>query len=293
MRFTYPYQYTSVFQPLTPKGNIDYRCKPARYVSTSRLFIDIPEVSGEQAPVAIRQQTRELYATDKVIRETGAWGKEYELDYRPFTVEYRWYDGRLWTTVDVDDLDSRHHDSSYGLKHLEIPDLNRPGYRGDYYHQFGECSYQTKAERVEAITKRFAQWLVIDGRLHKEHGEPRYEIITQGLGCDHGGTTLRVAYFYNGNCNWRQYFSLLKYDDAVAAWKSIADGRGDVKHRWLPEDRFEVLVPEAIKLDPAAWGGEGDEFCPVGRYGRLTNLRDPTTAGLGMLVGLAGELAKR
>lgn len=275
-------------KPLVP-----YRSRNAvNVVFTGEVAVEIVEVTAAQAPVAIVQQTEELYQTDRI--EPGSYpdrtceppAYKYEWDYRPITVEYRWFNGKLWTTVDASDLWHRGDHAPYKLDYPspQNPDDGRLRYRNEW----DGWTHETKEQKIARIKKWALDYLIVDGVVYRTAPEPRYEMNTFGLGCNHGGTRLSVAYSYNSNLNWQQYHRIDDYSTALEQASSTAQRRGDTTSFTVTEDKFTILIPEAITLDPKGWGCPGDEFSPKGKLGKLTELRDPTAAGLLMLAGVFG-----
>ena len=95
-----------------------------------------------------------------------------------------------------------------------------------------------------------------------ECGEPRYVYNTFGLGHNHGGTGLFIEQHFNPNIPNTHYFSALERDRAIEAAVDAAMRRGDDQSvegiRTCEE--IEVLIPEAVKVNPMQQHGEGDPF---------------------------------
>lgn len=288
MNITRLFQYT--------KQMVPFGCrKSVGVVFTGQVEVTIPEVTAAKAPVAIIQAAREYVNTGKRSPDAKPWQNEadqMEWDHITRIVTYRWYKGQLWTTTDVSDLWHRGEHPDYKV---EYPTPENPAERWAYGapKYWDAAIFRSKEEKIAEIQAWAAEYLIVDGVVHKKADEPRYAVHTQGLGCDHGGTSIRVEYAYNSNLSWRQYFRLDQYNKALAYATKIADGRGDKENRWFdPEDRFEIVLPRCIRLNPKQWGSEGDEFQPEGRFGRMTKLRDPVAAGLAMMMGVAGSMQK-
>lgn len=91
-------------------------------------------------------------------------------------------------------------------------------------------------------------------------GEPRYVIMTFGLGHNHGGTALMIDTMYNVNISYKRYFSALQGDLAVAEANRIATARGDTKDVGTFHKMIVTHIPEAVRLNPRKQHGEGDKF---------------------------------
>lgn len=111
------------------------------------------------------------------------------------------------------------------------------------------------------INKRAKKFLIIDGVIWQQCGEPRYVIVTFGLGHNHGGTGLFVEEYYNSNISNKRYFSALQGKEAIEEFNRVAAGRGDTESVGnYKEEMIEVLMPECVKLNPQKDHGEGNSF---------------------------------
>lgn len=138
------------------------------------------------------------------------------------------------------------------------------------------------AELPQVIRKLRAaarHYVVIDGCVWRRTGEPRYVIVTFGLGNNHGGTGLFVEHFYNSNIGKDRYFTALEGDKAVAAFNSIAARRGDTDSVGKYGKMIDVLMPETVRLRPAKEHGDGDPFLNT-IEGVIESGASPTVAGL-------------
>lgn len=112
-------------------------------------------------------------------------------------------------------------------------------------------------EQAAELREEAARRLVIDGLVWIRCGEPVYEVLTFGLGHNHGGTGLFVETYYNPNISKNRYFTALQGDEAVAEATRIALRRGDDKSVPLFEKMIEVLIPECVKRNPKKEHGKG------------------------------------
>lgn len=127
--------------------------------------------------------------------------------------------------------------------------------------------------------KEALQYLIIDGLVWKQCGEPLYEIQTFGLGNNHGGTALFVETCYNPNIGKDRYFNALLGDEAVATMNAIAQRRGDTKSVGRYGKMIKVLIPECVKRNPLREHGDGDPF--INLLNDITdNASSPMEAGL-------------
>jgi hypothetical protein len=211
------------------------RCrKPRCRVAEATTEVEVRETTKENAPVAFRHFDLRLNEMMDGMRQ-----------------EYRLFQGRLYCRV----MGDRFSCNKTGflceeqlLKHLS---------RGYGYH---DKSLEAVRSEIAAEANRF---LLIDGEIWEETGEPRYCIYTFGLGHNHAGigVSLSVVNFYNSNISKDRYFSALEYDTAVQTAIEIAVDRGDTDSLDFirnPKYKIEVLIPEAVQTKPQAEAGEGN-----------------------------------
>jgi hypothetical protein len=237
------------------KANIRYRESylptPRHRIERLRLIneeikVELREVTGEQAPVAFRM--------------TDPRGFHLRIEYgkkvgRNVVVEYRWFEQQLYC------LCRRRcfrcvRDNERNIV-APVSDLD-----------FSPCScYDSRQQAVDAVEATANEYLLIDGVLHKRIGEPRYCIYTLGLGGNHGlgyGTNIGVEHWYNSNIPNERYFRIDEEEKMRETGWKIAQRRGDTKAK--PQfdkrryERFEILIPEAVRLNPMVEHGDGDEF---------------------------------
>lgn len=220
------------------KIKIDYyeqyippRCRKPRFrEETADITVSVRSVSCDEAPIAFRlSDFSHKQENNTEIRFYN--GKCYKRTMR------RYIDAREWYTP---------------VCCAEITSCLHPYM---IYSTDRTKEYCIKAYRDEA-----KKYLVIDGEVWQQCGEPRYEINTFGLGHNHGGTGLFVDHNYNPNIPSRNYFSALDGDKAVAYANEVAQGRGDTKDVGTFEKMIEVLMPECVKVKPRKQHGDGDPF---------------------------------
>jgi len=228
------------------------RCRkprPVRRKAVARVAISV--VDASEAPVAI-----------------------VEINHRD-TRTYRWFNKRL-----------------YALKQMRQRNGTPNDYEGQTLEQFeaapvrehGAFWSDCKGARRSAL--EWARSILFVNNMRWELvGEPRYVVMTFGLGCNHGlgwGTCLCSDNSYNSNISRDRYFRADEFDLAVAFATATAKGRGDTKALPILKQKptaFEVLIPEAIRLRPSKEHGKGDPF--INRVeGIITAVKDPVLAGL-------------
>ncbi len=231
------------------------RCRKPRYRKAKKsCIVRVRCVTKDEAPVA-------FFLSDYCHKQEGTVkirlyrGRLYQLEtvqrYAPDTPEYTWNREFVgWGPITVDRL--------------------RP------------CNYntcQSFKEQYAELRKEASRRLIVDGLVWHECGEPMYEIITFGLGHNHGGSGLFVATCYNPNISKDRYFNALQGDEAVAAFNAIAQRRGDTDSVGRYGKMIEVLIPECVKRNPKKEHGDGDPF--LNTLNAITdNASSPMEAGL-------------
>ena len=211
------------------------------------ITVTVPELTTKEAPVAF------------VVK-----------DYKT-TTEYRLWNDRLWVKTKW----SRMVCGKSGLCPIaELIDRLK-SYEGWYSEK------KSKEQAVSEIVDYANKFIIIDNIVYNEIGEPRYVIMTFGLGHNHASTSLMLDNYYNSNIGKERYYNALEREKAIAEAKRIAERRGDTES--IPHiGRFyhiEVLIPEAVKCNPQREQGDGDPF--LNRVEELTEVApDSMTAAL-------------
>ena len=110
-------------------------------------------------------------------------------------------------------------------------------------------------------------------------GEPRYMVMTFGLGHNHGGTSLFVETDYRDKISNENYSAATKAEEAIAHANGVAKARGDTKDIGRFEPMITVYMPELVKLNPKRQHGKGDPF--LNQIDKITQMADsPLEAGL-------------
>ena len=225
MKITRPIEFNEAYIPRF--------CRNPRYRRVqAEVTAEIKEVTSAEAPLAIVQ------------RGDCKWSRTGSRNH----IDYRWCDDRLWV---------RPRHSHFVAISAAEDRMARPN--DIYIDRWIGCT--TPQEAQEGFQRRMNQYLLIDGKLYIEEGEPRYYVSTGGLGCNHGGTWLSTDNSYNPNIPWSRYFRCDNLKEALALHKKIAKARGDTKS--IPSRhhaRFKVLMPEVLSVDPQTQHGEGDDF---------------------------------
>lgn len=111
---------------------------------------------------------------------------------------------------------------------------------------------------LQAVTD---EYLLVDGEVYNQTTEPRYVVVTFGLGHNHGGTGMFIEFSYNPNIRKDNYFNALQRDEAIAHADAVAARRGDTKNVGTFGDiNIAVHLPELIRCDPQREHGDGDPY---------------------------------
>ncbi len=229
-----PYKYT---EQVIPK-----RCrKPRPTMFDGEISLSIHEVTGEEAPVAIRQHT-------KTFKEDG---------YEPTVIEYRCWHQQLWVVDSFNRFSHGPYEIQTAQQFTQDP---WPLAKGPRY-----SSYKSQQENRRELMAWARSILFISGTRWRRSGEPRYVIMTFGLGHNHGnpGTSLSSDNNYNPNISNSRYFRIDQHDKALETAIAIAERRGDdmaIPFIKDSHDTFDILIPEAIHLNPDKEHGSGDPF---------------------------------
>lgn len=118
-----------------------------------------------------------------------------------------------------------------------------------------------RKEVLKEIRAKARSIISIDNVMYKTASEPRYVVMTFGLGNNHGGTGMFVTDYYNRNICKNSYFTALQYNEAYNYAINVAKSRGDSESiDTIGFDKIEVLIPKAVKLNPNKEHGNGNEF---------------------------------
>jgi len=138
----------------------------------------------------------------------------------------------------------------------------------DDLERSGDCrrawnaSERSKEDMLRSVAAFMDSHLMIDGVIYKQTNEPRYVVMTFGLGHNHGGTAMMITQHYNSNISKDCYFTALERDKAVAYADKVAKARGDTKNvgTFDSDTTIKVFMPEMVHCDPQREHGDGDPF---------------------------------
>ena len=160
------------------------------------------------------------------------------------------YKNKLWSKVE------RNHSiaKEYGTKSA-LEDLIWIYKNSSRYFRFPwereKYGFDTSRDSViKAVRNGIKNYILIDNELYTVTPEPRYVIITFGLGYNHGGTSMFVEYSYNPNIRKENYFSALDSEKAIAYANKVAVSRGDTNDVGKFKETIVVHMPEIVKIKP-------------------------------------------
>ena len=196
---------------------IPARCRKPRYEEKEDyIFAELKEVPKEKLKLAFEDKSR------------GGAGEIYH------------YNNKLWSKA-------KRNPSIGNLYNGKPSALNDLIYAYQKSSKFFRLSYDreilgidTSREAVIAdVEKELKKYILVDGELLTITSEPIYLIMTFGIGNNHGGTGLFVAYCDDIKAVSEQYaFSALESDMAIECANNIAKRRGDTDD----VGKFEPLI---------------------------------------------------
>lgn len=247
MKINVNYYYNQKFLPTKRHRNIRERqIEDVISVSVTELTADVFPIAfivHDMKSVQKGMTSYEDYRSDK-------------CDFRMFSEEIRTYKGKLYKPVRITHgaaISTVFEDESYVIHNLEW--MARRDWRVDDGDEFSEDSViknENKKEKRQMLRNAAKHYIYFDGKFWSVCGEPRYNITTFGLGHNHGGTGFFIEYGYNPNISYKNYFSALQRDEAIAYGKSVALARGDTESvdRIGIYNMIEVIMPELVKVKP-------------------------------------------
>ena len=149
--------------------------------------------------------------------------------------------------------------------------------------------FNSRERAMQFLEEKLNQYVMIDGVIYERTSEPRYAIITFGLGHNHGGTNYFIENFYNPNISKDNYFNALEFDKMKERAIEIAKNRGDtydIPRIQESKVKIEVHDPSVIKCNPQQEHGFGNPLFNS-LEAVIQGSPDIVTAGLGVITKTA------
>lgn len=169
------------------------------------------------------------------------------------------FHNKLWTKAKITDICAPSDEDIYSSS-LDALIYWREHSSCFFPRAWRDGEHPDKKHMVAMARKETRDFLLVDGELYKVTSEPRYEIVTFGLGHNHGGTGMFCSYNYNPNIRKESYFSALQGEQAVAYANKVAAGRGDTKDVGKFKPFIVCHMPELVKVKPNKQHGNGNDF---------------------------------
>lgn len=285
-----PYSYQVHFLPTKRHRNIRSASQ------TANIRVTIPELTETDFPVAF-QENRHCSVCDNPMNEN----ERCNSQYKNITVEYRVYNKKLYTLhrCQVGAVVSEAGISACNVNEIVnlIRNDNRIRYlNSDWWDGRGlfkkdsVVKMSNKNLEKSMIRKNAKNIVIYNGNIWCKTQEPMYEIITFGLGHNHGGTGFFVTNRYNDNIGAKNYFNALEYEKAKEYFRNVALGRGDTKSIGDEENmEIKVFMPEMVKRNPSRDHGNGNPILN-GFEDIISGSPDVATAGLLVMATTASSI---
>ncbi len=208
------------------------------------VAVELREVTKANAPVAMVVTDYQSYLDENGKDQFGLRDRNFHA-----------IDGQLYS--EKRDMSGTLDKGVYSSEQF-IRDLMR---YGDCRHAW-DASKRSKEDMLHSIEDFMNSHVMIDGVIYQQTNEPRYVVMTFGLGHNHGGTAMMITQRYNSNISKERYFSALERDKAVAYANKVATARGDTKNvgTFDRDCNIKVFMPEMVRCDPQREHGDGNPF---------------------------------
>ena len=218
--------------------------KPRTRMLKEIVSVFVPEPSPDDFPVAL------------IENQYGWWHDSVEPEFKLISTEIRLHDHKLWKPLRMSDCvkggigwapaDHLYHILDRHARSI-MPFCGTPDVPFDDDKSIVISS--DFANRISDLRGFSEFYRVFDDKIWMTTNEPKYAIITFGLGNNHGGTSMFIEHHINPNIGEDNYFSALHYSDAVEYGKKVAAERGDTKSISSIGERcfIDVLMPEVIR----------------------------------------------
>lgn len=285
MRFEVNYKYEKYWIPP--------RCrKPRPGVFEGTIMVEVPEVSATDAPWACVVHGHRRYFDEYPYNALRHYnGRFYERAMTDMHIDRKRYakdsygDRYWWCDYETEHISQR--------RGMSINEMMR-----DVRQQTSWSMGRDEPDVILDIEECAGRYLIVNGEVWRECGEPMYCIYTFGLGHNHGGSSLSVDYYYNSNISHKRYFNANDFEDAINSFFETALGRGDTESAHFKAEELrkgevwnhiEVIDPTAFKRNPETEHGDGDPFMN-GIYALTSGVGSALEAGLLVMASVAKEI---
>lgn len=164
------------------------------------------------------------------------------------------YGGKLWYKAEMPPHDITHNVEEYGVQ-IQTP-LDYLKWRNEkcstyFKFAFDRERYGEDTSRkgvIKNAKKDMARYILVNGQLYKLCNEPRYVVMTFGLGHNYGSTGMFCTYGYNPNLKRSWYFPATEGDEAVKFANEVAEKRGDTNDIGKFHPFIVCHMPELVKV---------------------------------------------
>ena len=229
------------------------RCRKAISVTVKdSISVEIKEYAKSEISLAFKIGTEEIFLHNKAL-----WVLDFER-----TASKK--DELVKLSTVKENTENGGRDYRYSRSGTAVPFLNYWNYVKSNMENgkdaeskdvvLNNCREWIEDDRsaiIKEIKKIARNLIAVDGYMFCKTTEPRYEVITFGLGRNHGGTALFVVKHFNENIMKKCYFTALQYKEACELANETAKNRGDNSSIPVKVNGgaiIEVLMPSAVKI---------------------------------------------
>lgn len=118
--------------------------------------------------------------------------------------------------------------------------------------EYSEWIDDNRDDVIALYEKKSNDIILIGNGVYGVSGEPRYVVMTYGMGGNHSSTNLTVTSVYNDRVDYEAYFNAFDLEKAMEYGDETASDRGDTES--LPvklcreTQEIKVFIPEAVKV---------------------------------------------
>jgi hypothetical protein len=252
--------------PYVYKANVimPRKRKPIEVLVEDSIFVEVKEYSKDDAPVAFRAEGRDLpFGIKSDIRFDGnrLWELSQKRKYENGSYVYKNNELVLEsTTIDIvkQNTESKGENYPWSSGDITAPFFdfwwdgkyaNKVYTKNELEQNIRIWESDNKKDIVKKIKETAKNIISIDSDIYNPTKEPRYIVMTFGLGGNHGGTSLTQTRSSKATLE-RFEFTALEYEKALQYAMDTATNRGDnesIEHIKHACNKIDVLIPEAVK----------------------------------------------